>query len=60
MTVDSKKILENPALTLTGQVAARRLKRAGVVVGKDLGIRPAKPNKKNRISAALIKRLAGG
>jgi hypothetical protein len=59
MTADVKKLLENPALELTGQIAAERLKRAGVTVGKDLKLATPRSGKKGRFSATLIKRLAG-
>jgi hypothetical protein len=55
-----KKLLENPALELTERVAAERLKRAGVTVGKDLNLATPKSGKKGRFSSTLIKRLAGG
>jgi hypothetical protein len=60
MTTNSKKLLQNPALGLTEQVAAARLRRAGVTLGKDLGLPAPKRGRNARYPTALIKRLAGG
>ncbi|MEJ1961869.1 MAG: hypothetical protein WDO56_10145 [Gammaproteobacteria bacterium] len=60
MTTDSKKLLANHAPRLTEQVAAARLKHAGVVLGKDLGLKTPKSGKNDLFSPGLIKRLAGG
>lgn len=60
MTTDYKKLLLNHGLNLEAQVAAERLRRAGVTLGKDLGLSVTKPAKKDRFSPTLIKRLAGG
>jgi hypothetical protein len=60
MTTSSKKLLQNPALGLAEQVAEARLKRAGVTLGKDLGLPKPKNSRKDRLPSALIRRLAGG
>jgi hypothetical protein len=56
MPKTSKKLLQNHSLELTRQVAAERLRRAGVTLGPDLGL----PRPKSGKTGALIKRLAGG
>ena len=38
MTTDSRKLLGNHGVELAGQVATERLLRAGVTLGKDLGL----------------------
>ena len=56
MPKTSKKLLQNHSLELTKQVAAERLRRAGVTLGPDLRL----PRPKSGKTGALIKRLAGG
>jgi hypothetical protein len=51
----AKKLLENPSLRLTEQVAAARLKRAGVTLGADLGLPKPKASRKGGFSPSLIK-----
>jgi hypothetical protein len=58
MSKDTLKVLENPALNLSKQVAAERLKRSGVVIGKDMKLRPLKTTTA-RFPSRLIKHLAG-
>jgi hypothetical protein len=55
-----RKSLKNPSLKLAEEVAAARLRRAGVTLGADLHLpRPPKPLK-GGFRASLVKRLAGG
>ena len=55
-----QKSLKNPSLKLAEEVAAARLRRAGVILGADLCLpRPPKPLK-DGFRASLVKRLAGG
>jgi hypothetical protein len=50
----------NPSLKLAEQVAAARLRHAGITLGADLNLpRPSKPLKRG-FRASLVKRLAGG
>jgi hypothetical protein len=57
----TRKPLKNPTLRLSEEVAAARLRRAGVTLGADLHLpRPPKPLKGNGFRASLVKRLAGG
>ena len=60
MTTDSRKLLGNHGVKLAEQVATERLRRAGVTLGKDLGLPTPRSAKKDRFSSTLIKRLAGG
>jgi hypothetical protein len=60
MTTSSQKLLQNPALKLAEQVAEARLKRAGVTLGKDLGLPKPKSSRKDGLPSSLIRRLAGG
>jgi hypothetical protein len=60
MPNDAKKLLANHALPIMKQVTAARLKRAGVTLGKDLGLQSKKSDRKDRISSSFAKRLAGG
>lgn len=60
MTISSKKLLRNHGLKLAEQVAEARLKRAGVTLGKDLGLPKPKRSRKDGLPSALIRRLAGG
>ena len=59
MTTNSRKLLQNHGLELAEEVAAVRLRRAGVKLGQDLGLPQPKPASKNRFPAKLVKRLAG-
>jgi hypothetical protein len=60
MTDDIKKLLRNPALRLSAEIAAARLERAGVKLGQDLGLSTPKSNPDEGFSPALIRQLAGG
>jgi hypothetical protein len=60
MTNSSKKLLANHALKFSKEIAAARLKRAGVTLGKDLQLPKAKLSGKSHFPPGLIKRLAGG
>jgi hypothetical protein len=63
MTDQIKERLKNPALKLAEEIAAARLKRAGVTLGGDWGLPPAKPASESGDSAfspELIRRIAGG
>lgn len=59
MTDEIKKLLENPALKLCEAIAAERLKRAGVKLGDDWGLRPVNPHTE-RYPPELIRKIAGG
>jgi len=63
MTDQIKERLKNPALKLAEEIAAARLKRAGVTLGGDWGLRPAKPVSEaddETFSPELIRKIAGG
>ena len=62
MTDQIKERLKNPALKLAEEIAAARLKRAGVTLGGDLGLLPAKPAAPadEAFSPELIAKIAGG
>ena len=60
MTDQIKERLKNPALKLAEEIAAARLKRAGVKLGDDWGLRPAKPQDEEAFSPDLIRKIAGG
>jgi hypothetical protein len=62
MTDEIKERLKNPALKLAEEIAAARLKRAGVKLGDDWGLRPQKPNSEGEeaFSPGLIRKIAGG
>ena len=59
MTDQIKERLKNPALKLCEAIAAERLKRAGVTLGDDLGLRPATPHTEE-FPPELIRKIAGG
>ena len=59
MTNQIKELLKNPALKLGEAIAAERLKLAGVTLGDDLGLRPAKSHPEE-FPPELIRKLAGG
>jgi len=60
MTDHLKERLKNPALELAEEIAEARLKRAGVKLGDDWGLRPAKPASEGTFSPELIRKIAGG
>jgi hypothetical protein len=60
MLTSSKKLLENHALEFSKEIAAARLKRAGVTLGKDFQQLKPKVTGKSKFPPGLIKRLAGG
>jgi hypothetical protein len=60
MTDQIKERLKNPALKLAEEIAAARLKRAGVKLGDDWGLRPAKPSTEGAFPPGLIRKIAGG
>jgi hypothetical protein len=64
MTDRIKERSKNPTLRLARQLAAARLKRAGVTLSKDFSRHPAKPPAPAEVEetfpAELIRRLAGG
>jgi hypothetical protein len=60
MTDKIKERLKNPALKLAEEIAAARLKRAGVKLGDDWGLRPTKPQAEERFPPELIRKIAGG
>jgi hypothetical protein len=62
MTYQIKERLKNPALKLAEEIAAARLRRAGVTLGDDWGLRPAKPSSEaaETFSPELIQKIAGG
>lgn len=59
MTTNSRKLLQTQGLELAEEVAAVRLRRAGVKLGQDLGLPQPKPARRNRFPAKLVRRLAG-
>jgi hypothetical protein len=59
MSDQIKKLLKNPALKLCEAIAAERLKRAGVTLGDDWGLRPAEPHAEE-FPPELIRKIAGG
>ena len=59
MTDQIKERLKNPALQLCEAIAAERLKRAGVKLGDDLGLRPVNPHAEE-FHPELIRKIAGG
>ena len=59
MTDEIKELLKNPALKLCEAIAAEQLKRAGVTLGEDWGLRPANPHA-DRYPPELIRKIAGG
>ena len=54
-----KNLLKNNGVSLEQQVADYRIKRAGVIIGKDLNLPPFHFKKKDKFPLSLIKRLAG-
>jgi hypothetical protein len=60
MTKQIQELLKNPALKLAEEIAEARLKRAGVKLGDDWGLRPAKPEAENIFPPELIRKIAGG
>lgn len=60
MTDQIKERLKNPALKLAQEIAAARLKRAGVTLGDDWGLRPEGPQAENEFPPELIRKIAGG
>jgi len=60
MANDIRELLKNPALRLAEEIAAARLERAGIKLGKDLGLPTPRANPHEGFSAGLIWRLAGG
>lgn len=60
MTDQIKERLKNPALKLAEEIAAARLKRAGVKLGEDWGLRPERPQAEEEFPAELIRKIAGG
>jgi hypothetical protein len=59
MTDQIKERLKNPALKLAQEIAAARLKRAGVTLGDDWGLRPV-ASPEERFPPDLIRKIAGG
>jgi hypothetical protein len=60
MTEQIKERLKNPALKLAEEIAEARLRRAGVKLGDDWGLRPTKPETEDAFPAELIRKIAGG
>jgi hypothetical protein len=60
MTDQIKERLKNPALRLAEEIAAARLKRAGVKLGDDWGLRPVKAHAEEAFPPELIRKIAGG
>jgi len=58
MTNNLKNLLANNGLELAEQISIQRLKRAGVTLGKDLGLKKLK--RTNTFPRKLIEKLAGG
>jgi hypothetical protein len=60
MTDDIKELLKNPALRLAEEIAAARLKRAGVKLGEDWGLPTPKSKPDEGFSPDLLRKLGGG
>jgi hypothetical protein len=60
MTDQSQEYLKNPVLRLAEEIAEARLKRAGVKLGDDWGLQPAKPATEHVFPPELIRKIAGG
>ena len=63
MTDQIKERLKNPALKLAEEIAAARLRRAGVTLGGDWGLRPTNTTPEatdEPFSPGLIRKIAGG
>jgi hypothetical protein len=60
MTDDIWKLLENPALRLSEELVAARMKLAGVKLADDWGVKTPKSHPESGFSPELIRRLAGG
>ena len=55
---EAEKLLANQSVDIAAQVAAMRLKRAGMNV-KEMGLKEKSPPQATKISPSLRKRLAG-
>ena len=60
MTDDTQKMLANRALKLSEDIAAARLKQAGVTLDKDLGLKNPRQDANSGFTPTQLKRLAGG
>ena len=59
MTGKLKKLFGNQSVELSRQVTAERARKAGIVLGDDLGLRGFKAKPTVRYPASIIKKLAG-
>jgi hypothetical protein len=60
MNGNFKKIFENQSVELSRQVTTERARKAGIVLGDDLGLRDCKSKPSTRYPASIVKKLAGG
>jgi hypothetical protein len=60
MSDQFKERLKNPALRLAEEIAEARLKRAGVKLGDDWGLRSEKSAAEGAFPPELIRKIAGG
>jgi hypothetical protein len=60
MTRVQRNFFKSRYIELAEQVTEERLRRAGVVLGEDLGLKRDRSKPRTRFPAAGIKKLAGG
>lgn len=60
MTKLQDKFFKNQAVELSEQVTEARMRKAGIVLADDLGLKPDRSKRRPRFPAAGIKKLAGG
>jgi hypothetical protein len=60
MTKAQKEFFQNQSVELSEQVTEERLRKAGVRLADDLGLKPDRSKPRPRFPAAGIKKLAGG
>ena len=59
MPTEAKKLLGNQSVGISTQVTAERLKKAGVVIAKDMSLQQRKSSSEDRLPTNVVKRLAG-
>lgn len=59
MPTEAKKLLGNQSVGISTQVTAERLKKAGVVIAKDMSLQQRKSPSEDRLPTHVVKRLAG-
>ncbi|HEV7441715.1 MAG: hypothetical protein JWO04_4934 [Gammaproteobacteria bacterium] len=60
MTKAQKEFFKNQSVELSEQVTEERMRKAGIVLADDLGLKPDGSKPRIRFPAAGIKKLAGG